>query len=348
MVNKTAAELSAIIRAILRAAGADERNTARMEEALVSANLSGVDTHGVWQLPGYVEAIRAGYLVPTAWPAILQDTPTTALVTGNWTFGHVAAKVALEVALTKARDQRVAVVGIVQAHHIGRLGEYAELAAADGMIALIWAGGYGAEEPAAVPYGGKERVLHTNPIAVGLPASDAASVVLDYATTALSGVKVAQAQQRGEALPPGAIVDRDGRPTTNPEDFFAGGGALPFGGHKGYALMVAAEVLGRMYTGADAYAETERGGAIMRHQGVTMLVMRGDIFQPAEDFARRTGDLARQLRAAPPAPGFAEVQVPGDPERRTRAERRREGILIADDVWQSLVEVAASLNVAIS
>ena len=121
-------------------------------------------------------------LVPTAWPEVLTETPTTALVSGNWTFGHVAAKYAMEVAIAKARDQNVATVSLVKALHIGRVGEYAEMAVATGMIALVWASGYGAEVPVAVPFGGRAPVLHTNPIAIGVPAGEETPMVMDFAT----------------------------------------------------------------------------------------------------------------------------------------------------------------------
>ncbi len=348
MPTKTAEELSALTRVLLLAAGADERNADRMAEALVASNLCGVETHGVVHLPRYVEAINAGWLVPTARPAILHETPTSALVTGNWTFGHVAAKYAMEVAIEKARTQNVAVVGIVQSNHIGRLGEYVELAAANGMIGMVWAGGYGAEEPAAVPFGGRETVLHTNPLSIGFPSDDAAPVMFDFATTTWSGSKARLAQERQEAMPPGSAVDRDGNPTTDPHDLLAGGGHVAFGGHKGYAVMVAVELLGRMFTGTDAYADDARGGPVMRRQGVTMIAMRADLFQPLTDFTARSTELADRLRAVPPAPGFSEVLAPGDPERRTRAARQRDGIPVADDIWESLVELAASLDVPIA
>ena len=203
------------------------------------------------------------------------------------------------------------------------------------------------EEPAAVPFGGRELALHTNPLSIGFPSDDGAPVMFDFATTTWSGSKARLAQERQEAMPPGSAVDRDGNPTTDPNDLLAGGGHVPFGGHKGYAVMVAVELLGRMFTGTDAYADEARGGPIMRRQGVTMVAMRADLFQPLTDFTGRTSELAGRLRAVPPAPGFSEVLAPGDPERRTRAARLRDGIPVADDIWESLVELATSLNVAI-
>ena len=141
MIIKTEEELHELAREILLAAGADERNALGVAEHLVAANLCGVDTHGVWHLPVYVKYIKAGEIVPTAWPEILKETPMSALITGHWTFGHVAARYAMEVAIDKATEHNVAVVAVVQVNHIGRLGHYIEMAAAKGMISMVWAGG---------------------------------------------------------------------------------------------------------------------------------------------------------------------------------------------------------------
>ena len=348
MITKTADELHSLVKRVLLAAGADERNAEELAHHLVLSNLSGVDTHGIWHIPIYVAAIEAKELLPAAKPAILQETATSALVTGNWTFGHVAARYGMELAISKARTQNVAVVGIVQMYHIGRLGTYVEMAAADKMIGMVWGGGYGKVAPVAVPYGGKTRVLHTNPISMGLPAGEESTMMFDWATTALSGVKVENAHRRGEQLPPNSIVDKDGVPTTNPDDYFAGGGHLPFGAHKGYTLMMTAEFLGRIFTGADSYVEAGRGGAIFPTQGVTMMAIRSDLFQPFADYAERADEMERRVRAVPPAPGFDEVLAPGDMEARTREQRRREGIPIAEDIWQSFIETAAAVGVEIT
>lgn len=347
MPTKTADELAEVTKTILLAAGANNANSERVAEALVASNLCGVETHGVVHLPRYMESIKAGWLLPAANPSVLEDKPTGALVTGNWTFGHVAAKFAMELAIEKARTHNVAVVGLVQSNHIGRLGEYVELAAASGMVGMVWAGGYGAEEPVAVPFGGRETALHTNPLSVGFPTGADAPVMFDFATTAWSGSKARLAHSRNETMPAGSIVDRDGNPTTDPNDLFGGGGHLAFGGHKGYALMVAVELLGRVFTGTDSYADDARGGPIMRRQGVTMIALKADLFQSLDNFRSRTDELADRLRAVPPAPGFDEVLSPGDPEARTRAKREHDGIPVAEDIWQSLVELANTLNVRI-
>src|SRR5688572_20521000 len=154
MIIKQASELISLTTAILTAAGASEANAACVADHLVGANLCGIDTHGLWQLPGYIKAIQAGEIDPTARPEVLKETSTSVLLTGHWTFGQVVAREAIERAITKAESSNVAVAGLVQAHHIGRLGEYVEMAAARRMIAMVLAGGYAEEAPAAVPYGG--------------------------------------------------------------------------------------------------------------------------------------------------------------------------------------------------
>lgn len=346
MVIKKADELHNLVRDVLLAAGASEPNANDVAEHLVSANLSGVDTHGVWHLPGYVATMKAGEIAAAASPEVVRETNNSALVTGNWTFGHVAAKAAMEVAIEKAEEHNMAVVGLVQSHHIGRLGMYAEMAAAKQMISMIWAGGFSEDDPAAVPYGGRKAVLHTNPIALGFPACEEPPMIVDYATTTASGSKVFQAIERNEAIPPNWIVDKDGNPTTDPNDLVNGGAHLPFGGHKGYGVMLAAEFLGGILLGPDAFFKADTGSLAFRHQGVTMIALRADLFQPFADYADSIDQMKRRIRAVPPASGFTEVLVPGDLEARTRADRLRDGIPISDGIWQSLAELAGSLGVA--
>ena len=347
MITKTEGELYALVRHVLLAAGADEHNADRVAAHLVRANLSGVDSHGVWHLRGYVEEIQAGAIVPAAHPEILRETPASALISGNWSFGHPVASYAMELAIAKAAQQGLAVTSVVRKHHLGRLGHYVEMAAERGMIGMAVAGGQGVAAPAAVPYGGAENLLHTNPLAMAFPTDVADQpLMFDFATSATSGVKVANARNRGQKVPHGYIVDRHGRPTDDPEQFAAGGGHAPFGAHKGYALMLMVEYLGRIFSGADTYAEERRGG-IVGHEGGTMIALKADLFQPLEQFAGAAGGMAQRTRAVPPAPGFAEVLVPGDPEARTRAVRRRDGIPIEDDVWQMVVDAGALVGVAV-
>ncbi len=347
MPVKTADELSELTRSILVALGASEKNANRVADGLVSAHLAGHDSHGVQQLANYVKSIKAGEIVPAAEPQIVRETANAALVSGNWTFGHVAAEYATQVALEKASKSTVSVVGMVETNHIGRVGEYAEMAAAASMVGIIAAGGFGVGFPVAVPYGGRKPLLSTNPIAMGFPA-DESPMILDFATTITSGGKLMLARAKGEQAPPGYLIDKDGNPTTDPAVFWEGGAMVPFGGHKGSAVMMAVEFLGRILTGADKFAVSERGGPIMRHQGVTIIAINPAFFQSLEDYLGRATELMQQVRSTPPASGFREVLAPGDPEHRARLERRLRGIQIPDSTWRELVGIAESLGVHVA
>lgn len=333
-------ELKAIAVEALTRAGASLPNAESVASHLVNANLAGVDTHGVWQLPGYVAAIERGELLPQATPGLLLDQPAAALVTGNWGFGQVAALEATEQVIRRAQACGIAVAGIVQSHHIGRLGEYAERGAAHGLIFLAWSSGLGEVKADVVPYGGRTPVFGTNPIAIGLPAPQQ-PIVVDFATSSTSGVKILEAIRKAAVLPPGMIVDRDGSPATDPQAVLMGGGQVPFGGHKGYALIFAVEVLGRIFAGADQYLQPPLGGTPFSHQGATMIAMKADLFQPLSTYMERTSELRERVRTVPPASGFSEVSVPGDPEMRARKVRERDGIPIPDELWEKLLALAA-------
>jgi len=345
---KDAYELKKLVSKVLMAANATQANAKVVAEHLVSANLSGVDTHGVWQLPGYISAIQAGELVPAAQPEILQETATSALVTGNWTFGQVAAKFAMEKAIAKVAKYDLALVGIVESHHIGRLGEYAEMAASKKMISMISAGGFSENRPVVVPHGGRKAILGTNPIAMGFPAGNEPRMLFDFATAASSGVKIVNAQRSKKKIPEGWIVDKEGNPSQNADDVLEGGGQLPFGEHKGYSLLMATEWLSRVFTGSSRFSQDNRGGLYFSHSGTTMIVFRADLFQSFSDYADRADRLKQRVKSVPPAPGFEEVLIPGDPELRTRASRLQDGIPIPAKLWKELETLARSLGITIS
>ena len=347
MVIKTAAELDELTRKALMAAGADERNANRVAEALISSSLCGVDTHGIHHLPGYVRYVKSGEIAPTAWPEILQEDATSARIGGNWTFGHVTAKYAMDVAIEKAKSHNISIVSIVQANHIGRLGEYAEMAASNGMLGIVWAGGFGEEVPVTVPFGGRKPILSTNPIGMGFPIGDGSPMIIDYATTVVAGSKIQSFKDKNLLLPPDSVTDKHGNPSNDPDAYLDDGFHLPFGGHKGYALMLAVEFFGRIFSGADAFGVEDRGGPTFRHAGTTMMVVKADLFQPLADYATQAEGLANRARSTPPAPGFDEVLIPGDLEARTREIRARDGIPVPNPLWERLMAMAESLGLDI-
>src|SRR5439155_15730139 len=194
-----------------------------------------------------------------------------------------------------------------------------------GLVAFVSAGGFGGRGGRAAPFGGREGLLGTNPLSFGFPNADGLAMLVDFATTAVAAGKIQVARAKGTPLPPGSILDRDGNPSTDAEDFYRGGVMLPFGGHKGYALAMVVELLGRVMTGADDFAEGERGGAVYGHSGALVIAIDPGVFRDRESFAQGVDQTLARVRAVPPAPGFEEVMVPGDPERQTRQQREREG-----------------------
>lgn len=346
MIVQSASTLTEISQRIFQAVGCSDDIAKRVTAALVDANLCGHDSHGVIRIPTYVEAVREGHVVADARPSVIRQTAVTALVDGHWAFGQVSAAYATQVAIEKAKGAGVSMVGIVRCNHIGRLGEYSTMASDAGVALIIVAGGFGGRGVSAVPFGGSKPLFGTNPISVGIPAGVQPDVLVDFATTAVAAGKIEVARAKKAPLPPGSIVDREGRPTTDPEDYYKGGALLPFGGHKGYALSVMVEFLGRVMTGADAYAEGTRGGPVYGHSGTLVLAMDPTVFVDAAQYADAADATLARLKDVPPAPGSSGVMIPGEPEARSRAERLVNGIPLAEDTWEKIQSTARSLGVS--
>lgn len=332
--------LLALAKGILIAHGTPEAYAEIVADHLVSANVSGVDSHGVSFLTYYVQAIELGEIHPEAGTSLVSDRGATAIVRGNMGFGQVSALFATELAIRKAHDEGMGAVALLDSHHVGRLGHYVERAADEKTVLMIWGGGQGVELPQAVPYGGARAILHTNPIAIGFPAAPNHPFVLDFATSATSGGKVRQARIKGESVPAGVLVDKSGKPTTDPNALFDGGAHVPFGGHKGYAMMLAAELLGRTLLGADTFATTEESSAIFRHSGNLFIALPSHAFTSHELCVENAASLLDSIRKVPPADGFTQVLVPGDPEFRARQDRMTNGIPLDESLWDELQALA--------
>lgn len=340
MLTLTAKRLHDATSRIFVAAGTPTDLAEEMADVLVESNLVGHDSHGVLRIPAYVESIRKGGIVPDARPEVVEETPGSALVDGKHAFGHIAAAFATEVAVRKAKESKAAVVSIVRCNHIGRLGEWASRAAAKDVVAFVCVGGSGGPGIAA-PFGGAARALSTNPISIGIPGGEQPDMLVDFATTMIAEGKVQAARAKGAQLPPGCILDKDGNPSTNPEDLYAGGMLLPFGGHKGYGLAMVVELLGGALAPGDKYnGEGRRGGAVI-------IAVDASTFHPLADYDRSADFHLRRIKDIPPARGFSEVLLPGEPERRSKEERSRDGIPVAEATWNAIVETGKSLGVTV-
>ncbi len=320
--------------AVYEAAGAPPEHAAIVAHHQVGANLAGHDSNGVRLLPNYVAAIERGHLDPAARPAVIGETGATLFVSGNWGFGQVISEWTMERCIAMARETRVAAAVVREQGHVGRLADYPLMAARDGLIGIMLCDSGQAPKQVA-PFGGREARLGTNPISIAFPSDLEAPLVIDMATSAVALGKLDLARARRHQIPLGWILDRDGRPTTDPDDFYAGGVMLPLGrreGHKGYGLSVAVEILAALLPGLGFGVDP-----LGRHNdGAFMLVVDPSAFRPLDDFKAEVAAFARYLKATPPAEGFAEVLYPGEPEYRTEQQRLQNGVPIDDAIWSEL------------
>jgi LDH2 family malate/lactate/ureidoglycolate dehydrogenase len=330
--------------ALLRAAGASEKEAEAVAAGCVGANLAGHDSHGIIAIPTYIDRIRAGHIVPGARWAIVQESPTTTVIDGHWGFGfHVNAK-AMQLTIEKARTSNVAACTVFRQSHVGRLAAYPLMAARQGMIGLATADS-GRSPKMVAPFGGREARLGTNPIAIAVPSDLAAPFCLDMATSAVAAGKVLLAAARGEQIPSGWIVGSDGRQTTDPTQLRAGGALLPLGGTEGYkgsGLAAMVEVLCGLLTGLGFGVEPSG-----RHNdGCFMAVFNVEAFRPLAQFKQEVAEFARYLKETPPAEGSPGVLYPGEIEYLTEQERLRAGIDVEDATWGRLRTLAGEYGVA--
>jgi uncharacterized oxidoreductase len=324
---------------LLVAAGAPADEAAIVMRHCVQANLTGHDSHGIIQIPSYIDRIGAGHIVPGAAWDIVQESPTTTVVDGNWGFGYVANERAMKLTIEKARTANVAAATVFRQGHIGRLASYPLMAAAEGMIGLITADS-GRSPKHVAPFGGREARLGTNPISIAVPSDLEGPLFLDMATSAVAAGKVSLAAARGGEIPAGWILDAHGNPTTDPKQLRAGGALLPLGGSEGYkgtGLAVMVEILCGLLTGLGFGVEPSG-----RHNdGCFMAVFNVAAFRPLDTFKREVAEFARYLKSTPPAAGSPGVFYPGELEHLREIERKRDGIEIEDATWQKLAALAA-------
>src|SRR5947209_664748 len=316
MVQMRVAEtLGDLSRAIFLAAGATAENAEGVTRSLIGANLAGHDSHGVIRIPSYITDINNGKLRPTNVPFITHETAATAIVDGNSTFGQVGARATATIAARKAKEVGIAAASSFRCHHTGRIGEWAELGASQGLI--TFAAASGAHGPyQAAPFGGKSRALGTNPFAWAIPRMGGQPpILLDYATTGGAQGKLMVARARKEPVPEGWILDKHGQPTTDVEEFYDGGMLLPFGGHKGYAMSVIVEMLAVGLSGGQQVPPGGRGSCLF------VACIDPGTFQARDEFSESIEKIAARLKSQPPAEGFDEILLPGEPESRSRAER---------------------------
>jgi len=324
---------------VFEAAGVSADEAAWVTDCLVRANLKGVDSHGIQQVPGYVKGVQAGRIKPGMKMKILKETPAITIADGFGGFGYSIARQAMEVTIKKARQLGVAFTGLQRLGHIGRVGRWPEMALEQDMIGI-------ASQPGGVfvaPWGGIERKLPINPISVAIPTGHGSPFIMDFSLGPVAGGRLSILQERGMKVPLGWLIDDEGNPTDDPSYGAFRGAQLPLGAHarlgyKGYALSMVLSVLTGPLIGAYSLANH-------RPTGVFLGVMDIGVFTPLAEFKQSMDDMVADIKASKLAKGFKEILIAGEPEYNTEQLRTTDGIPLDDAIWKGLLDTAAAVGV---
>lgn len=334
--------LRRLVTRIFATAGCGDDEAARVSDSLVESNLVGHDSHGVIRVASYVVWLGEGKVVAGRDLEVVIDSETFCIVDGQNGFGQVMAARAMRLAIARASRHGVGVVGLRNSAHIGRVGEWAEQAVGEGMIAICFVNTSGLGILTA-PHGGIDRRLSANPFAVGIPVEGATPVILDFSASSIAEGKIRVALHRGDQVPENCIIDREGRPITDPQTFYDDPGAiLPFGGHKGYGLGLVTEILAGALTGGGC----SKPGELQLNQSMLAIVI--DPARLAGEIEAFSGDIRRYfefVRSSRTVTPDGEILMPGEPEQRTRARRMADGIELDATTWEHLLETCENLSI---
>lgn len=339
MPSFAADALRTLVSDIAVAAGTPADIAALLADSLVAANLAGHDSHGVLRMPPYCGSIDKGDILPGVRAEVLERKLATARIEGGWGWGQAAMHLATDVAIERAREHGLGAAIVHNCYHIGRAAPYVEKVAQNGMIGLIMANA-GA---AVAPFGGRERVLGTNPVAWAMPRAEGTPpLAFDIATAGIAEGKLRVARAKGETVAPGLLVTSDGKPTIDPDDFFAGGAILPFGGHKGNGFSLLAQMLGVGLMGASGH----RFRGPLGVNGPIIVVIDISLFTELDHFIDEIEAQCARIKQSAPAEGVEQVYLPGEIELLTEAQRSRDGIPIPESTWAELAATADRYGVA--
>jgi hydroxycarboxylate dehydrogenase B len=331
-------------RAIFEAAGVPSDQARTAVGHLVEANLVGHDSHGIMRLPGYTRALLKGDIVPVGAHKIVRETPASAVIDANRSFGIVLTYHAMQMAVDKAKEHTLGAVAVHRASHIGRLGAFPPLAAQQDCIGILLLNGGGRF---TAPFGGTGRRLPPNPIAISVPTESGTPMMLDITTSMAAGGKVEVYKARDKQVPEGWLVDKEGRMVTDPQLFLSGEAAmLPLGGasgHKGYGLAMMIDAIAGALSWAGCSADPPtRGGS-----GFLALALKIESFIDVADYKREVQRLIDWVKSSPTMPGHKKIYLPGEIEEEIRSQREADGITLEESTWASIVEAAQLVNVPV-
>ncbi len=336
--------LSAFVRDVCRACGMPNDDAEILAHCLIEAHLRGLDTHGVSCLAGYVECLTEGRIAAKPNIVIEHTLPWAIRVDGDNGMGHVVASRAMSACLDAAATMGIGVATARRSNHVGAACVYPLMAVERGCIGIAMANA----APSVAPWGARSGLMGTNPIAVAVPAGTEAPFVMDFATSTAARRKIRDAAEAGLPIPEGWAMDRDGRPTTDAKAALAGV-SLPFGGAKGSALALLADILSGVLSGAffggdvlSFHTNTERPA----EAGAFLMAIRVDAFMPLAEFTARMDELADRVHALPPAAGFENVRLPGERGADLNKTRRATGIPLKPKLVADLTALGAGFGVS--
>ena len=340
-----AARLEAFIARAFEAVGISAAESTIIATLMTRADLQGSEGHGVFRLPQYIRRIRGGAVNVKPAIRVEQEAAGMALVNGDNGMGHLVMRFATEKAIEKAKTAGVAWVGVKWSNHAGPASLYAAMPLEHDMIGLYLAVGNANHLP---PWGGLDMLLSTNPISVAVPAGAEPAIVLDMATTVAAYGKVKTKAQRGETMPEGWMMDRQGRPLTDPgranEGFL-----LPIGGYKGYGLALVFGLLAGTLNGAAMgkdVVDFNADDTTATNTGHAIVAINVEAFQPVAEFKKSVDTLVRDLRNSERLPGVDRIRLPGEGSHAARADREKNGIPLPAPLAASLQALAQDLKIA--
>jgi len=335
--------LRVLIRDIFAAAGSNPEEADSMGQHLVGANLAGHDSHGVIRVSFYIDWLQQGKVFANRDLEVVFENDAMALVDAHMGYGIALGKQAIRLGLDKCQNSGVSVIALRNSSHLGRIGYWAEMAAAENKVSLNFVNTTGLGMLVA-PLGGIGRRLSANPLAIGIPVPDQPPLVLDISTSMIAEGKLKVAHNKGVAVPDGCIIDAAGNPTNDPNVFYGDppGAILPFGGHKGYGLGVITDILAGALTGGGC----TQAGKQQLEQGMLSIMIDPEVLQTSDAFFAEVRALIDWVKGAEKRTPESEILVPGDIEASHRAERQANGIPLDDTTWSQICDTARSLSVS--
>ena len=337
-------ELQSFGTALLIAGGVPAGDAALIARLLVKAEVRGYAGHGITRVEQYLQFIKNKTYDLRATPEVEREGKVTAVVDGKHYIGQVAATMAMQVAIRKAKEHGAGIVCLRRAGHTGRLADYMEMATDEGLIGM---GAVSVGSPTTTLYGGMKPITGTNPMAFGIPARNGKPIILDFATASMSMGEIQKRVARHEKIPEGTLLDGNGNPTTDFKSFRGPprGVFLPFGGYKGSGVALMTEMLGGLLSGNGMGRQWWNNGG---HgvNGVFLQAFAVEEFQPIESFYDKVDELVAFIKSSRCAPGFSEILLPGESGRRREAAQLKSGIEVDNETWSELIELAAELGVA--